>query len=50
MADGRVRDEASLAAFLEGRLHTTGLVDAALAALLPWPWPATIRLSVQIPS
>jgi len=32
VADGRVRDEASLAAFLEGRLHTTGLVDAALAA------------------
>jgi urease accessory protein len=32
VADGRVRDEASLAAYLEGRLRTAGLVDAALAA------------------
>lgn len=31
-ADGRIVDEASLAAFVEGRLRTTGLVDAALAA------------------
>lgn len=32
VADGRVRDLATLAAFLRGRLHTTGLVQAALAA------------------
>ena len=31
-ADGRIVDEASLTAFVEGRLRTTGLVDAALAA------------------
>jgi len=31
-ADGRVVDEPSLAAFVEGRLRTAGLVDAALAA------------------
>ena len=31
-ADGRIVDEASLACFVEGRLRTTGLVDAALAA------------------
>lgn len=31
-ADGRITDESTLAAFLEGRLRTTGLVDAALAA------------------
>ncbi len=30
--DGRIVDEASLASFVEGRLRTTGLVDAALAA------------------
>jgi urease accessory protein len=30
-ADGRITDEPSLAEFLEGRLRTTGLVDAALA-------------------
>ncbi|MEU1421781.1 urease accessory UreF family protein [Kitasatospora sp. NPDC005751] len=29
---GRVRDTASMTAFLTGRLHTTGLVSAALAA------------------
>ncbi len=31
-ADGRIVDEPTLAAFLAGRLRTTGLVDAALAA------------------
>lgn len=31
-ADGRIVDEQSLAAFVEGRVRTTGLVDAALAA------------------
>jgi urease accessory protein len=31
-ADARVTDEDSLAAFVEGRVRTTGLVDAALAA------------------
>lgn len=31
-ADGAVHDLATLAAFLRGRLHTTGLVQAALAA------------------
>lgn len=31
-ADGRIVDEATLGAFVEGRLHTTGLVDAALGA------------------
>lgn len=31
-ADGRIVDEATLGAFIEGRLHTTGLVDAALGA------------------
>ena len=31
-ADGRIVDEATLATFVEGRLHSTGLVDAALAA------------------
>ncbi len=31
-ADGRIVDEPTLAAFVEGRLRTTGLVDAALAA------------------
>jgi urease accessory protein len=30
--DGRIRGHADLAAFLDGRLATTGLVDAALAA------------------
>jgi len=32
VADGRVHDLASLEAFTEGRLRTTGFVDAALAA------------------
>lgn len=32
VADGRVHDAASLADFCRGRLHTTGLVAAALAA------------------
>ncbi|MFJ5611416.1 urease accessory protein UreF [Streptomyces sp. NPDC093221] len=32
VADGRVRDAATLADFCRGRLHTTGLVAAALAA------------------
>ncbi|MDT0310407.1 urease accessory UreF family protein [Streptomyces sp. DSM 44917] len=32
VADGRVTDAASLAAFCRGRLHTAGLVAAALAA------------------
>lgn len=32
IADGRVRDAATLADFCRGRLHTTGLVAAALAA------------------
>lgn len=32
VADGRIMDEATLAAYLQGRLHTTGLTDAALAA------------------
>ncbi|MFD4985164.1 urease accessory protein UreF [Streptomyces sp. NPDC058374] len=32
VADGRIRDAAGLAAFCRGRLHTTGLVAAALAA------------------
>lgn len=31
-ADGRITDVATLGAFVEGRLHTAGLVDAALAA------------------
>lgn len=31
-AEGRIVDEATLAAFVEGRLRTAGLVDAALAA------------------
>jgi urease accessory protein len=31
-ADGRIVDDTTLAAFVEGRLHTTGLVDAALGA------------------
>ncbi|MGD9797255.1 MAG: urease accessory protein UreF, partial [Acidimicrobiia bacterium] len=32
VADGRVVDVPTLAAYLLGRLHTTGLTDAALAA------------------
>jgi urease accessory protein len=32
VADGRIRDAATLADFCRGRLHTTGLVAAALAA------------------
>jgi urease accessory protein len=32
VADGRIRDAAGLADFCRGRLHTTGLVAAALAA------------------
>jgi len=32
VADGRVRDEATLEAYVRGRLATTGLVDAAIAA------------------
>ena len=32
VADGRITDVATLAAYLQGRLHTTGLTDAALAA------------------
>jgi urease accessory protein len=32
VADGRIVDVATLAAYLQGRLHTTGLTDAALAA------------------
>ncbi|WP_225850469.1 urease accessory protein UreF [Streptomyces sp. HPF1205] len=32
VTDGRIRDAATLAAFCRGRLHTTGLVTAALAA------------------
>jgi urease accessory protein len=32
VADGRIRDTATLAEFCRGRLHTTGLVAAALAA------------------
>ncbi|WP_433887726.1 urease accessory protein UreF [Streptomyces sp. CA-111067] len=32
VADGRIRDAATLAGFCRGRLHTTGLVAAALAA------------------
>ena len=31
VADGRVHDEESLAAYMHGRLHTAGLTDAALA-------------------
>lgn len=31
-ADGRIVDEATLASFVSGRLHTTGLTDAALGA------------------
>lgn len=32
IADGRIVDEATLADYVEGRLHTVGLTDAALAA------------------
>lgn len=32
VADGRIVDVTTLAAYLQGRLHTTGLTDAALAA------------------
>lgn len=32
VVDGRVHDEATLEAYVLGRLHTAGLVDAALAA------------------
>lgn len=32
VADGRVVDVTTLAAYLDGRLHTTGLTDAAIAA------------------
>ena len=32
VVDGRVHDEATLEAFVLGRLHTAGLVDAAMAA------------------
>src|SRR4051812_49287667 len=32
VADGRIRDAAGLADFCRGRLHTAGLVAAALAA------------------
>jgi urease accessory protein len=37
-ADGRVTDEASLADYLLGRLHTAGLVEAALAAATTHRW------------
>lgn len=32
VADGRIVDVTTLAAYLQGRLHTTGLTDAAMAA------------------
>lgn len=32
VADGRIADVADLAGYLQGRLHTTGLTEAALAA------------------
>jgi urease accessory protein len=41
VADGRVDDVATLAAFLEGKLATTGLVDASLVA-------ATVRLRASV--
>ncbi|MBM9509536.1 urease accessory protein UreF [Actinacidiphila acididurans] len=37
VADGRIRDAGGLAAFCRGRLHTTGLVAAALAAAATAP-------------
>jgi urease accessory protein len=37
--DGRVHDLASLAVFLDGRLATVGLSDAALAAAVARRWP-----------
>ncbi|MDQ6782241.1 MAG: urease accessory protein UreF [Actinomycetota bacterium] len=41
VADGRVTDTADLAAYLAGRLATTGRVDAALAAAA-WPGRAMV--------
>ena len=40
VADGRVHDETTLAAFVEGRLRTVGLADAALAAATAVALPA----------
>jgi urease accessory protein len=37
--DGRVHDLASLAVFLDGRLATVGMSDAALAAAVVHRWP-----------
>jgi urease accessory protein len=49
VVDGRVADEADLEAFVRGRLATTGLVDAALAAAtasrLAHPLPAAAALA-----
>ena len=39
---GRVRDSADLAAFLTGRLHTSGLTAAALAAAAAGGWSAAV--------
>lgn len=58
VAGGRVDDLESLASFLDGRLHTTGYVDAAIAAAVVTraqrgsvPWEALDHeVSARIPS